>query len=177
MRSCRRHCTEWCSAVVAVRCRRRHRFYRLIAVSPYSWLDTDSGQPSVNNKPVVCWCTNLSTATIVYTLAMAGDHDIVHSSNATTPHPPTSSTAAAAAAVTILLAAVCTFHFVSVCVVVYAGDIILLAPSVAALQRLVSLCEVNLQSLELAISISRSHSVGLYQNRPAFQHFDIALTL
>ena len=50
----------------------------------------------------------------------------------------------------------CTVHFVSVCIVVYADDIILLAPSVGALQRLVSLCEVNLQSLELTINIKKS---------------------
>jgi len=41
---------------------------------------------------------------------------------------------------------------------VYAEDIILLAPSVATLQRLVSLCEENLQSLELAMNIKKSHS-------------------
>jgi len=50
----------------------------------------------------------------------------------------------------------CTSHFVSVCIVVYADDILLLAPSVAALQRLVSLCELNLQSLDLAINIKKS---------------------
>jgi Reverse transcriptase (RNA-dependent DNA polymerase) len=50
----------------------------------------------------------------------------------------------------------CTFHFVSACIVVYADDIILLAPSVSALQQLVSMCEVNLQSLELAINIRKS---------------------
>jgi len=49
----------------------------------------------------------------------------------------------------------CTYHFVSVCIV-YADDIILLALSVAALQRLVSLCEENLLSLELAINIKKS---------------------
>jgi len=50
----------------------------------------------------------------------------------------------------------CTFHFVSVCIVVYADDIILLAPSVAVIQRLVSLYEENLLSLELAINIKKS---------------------
>ena len=47
----------------------------------------------------------------------------------------------------------CTVHFVSVCIVAYADDIILLAPSVGALQRLVSLCEVNLHSPELTVNI------------------------
>jgi hypothetical protein len=50
----------------------------------------------------------------------------------------------------------CTSHFVSVCIVVYADDILLLAPSVVALQRLVSLCEFNLQLLDLAINIKKS---------------------
>jgi Reverse transcriptase (RNA-dependent DNA polymerase) len=55
----------------------------------------------------------------------------------------------------------CTVHFVSVCIVVYADDIILLAPSVGALQRLVSLCGVNLQSLELTINIKKSISTRI----------------
>ena len=50
----------------------------------------------------------------------------------------------------------CNSHFVSVYIVVYADDILLLAPSVAALQRLVSLCDLNLQSLDLAINIKKS---------------------
>jgi len=53
----------------------------------------------------------------------------------------------------------CTFHFVSVYTVEYADDIILLAPSVAASQKLVSFCEENLLSLELAINIKKSVSI------------------
>ena len=50
----------------------------------------------------------------------------------------------------------CTYNFVSICIVVYADDILLLAPSLAALQQLVSLCEFHLQLLDLAINIKKS---------------------
>ncbi len=50
----------------------------------------------------------------------------------------------------------CVFHFVPVCIVVYADDIILLSPSVTALQRLVTVCESILQSLDLAINVKKS---------------------
>jgi Reverse transcriptase (RNA-dependent DNA polymerase) len=50
----------------------------------------------------------------------------------------------------------CVSHFVPVCIVVYADDIILLAPSVTALQRLVTVCDSILQSLDLAINIKKS---------------------
>jgi hypothetical protein len=49
-----------------------------------------------------------------------------------------------------------TVNSVSVCIVVYADDILLLAPSVTSLQRLVSLCEFNLRLLDLAINIKKS---------------------
>ena len=44
----------------------------------------------------------------------------------------------------------CTYNFV------FADDILLLAPSLAALQKLVSLCEFKLQLLDLAINIKQS---------------------
>jgi len=50
----------------------------------------------------------------------------------------------------------CIYHFASVCIVVNADDNLLIAPSVAALKRLVSLCELNLKSLELANNITKS---------------------
>ena len=50
----------------------------------------------------------------------------------------------------------CISHFVSVCIIVYADDILLLAPSVAALQRLVLACESNSKSLGLATNIKLS---------------------
>ena len=59
-----------------------------------------------------------------------------------------------------------TYNFVSVCIVVYADDILLQAPSLAALQQLVSLFEFNLQLLDLAININKS----LYPDWPAFQY-------
>jgi hypothetical protein len=46
--------------------------------------------------------------------------------------------------------------FQSAYIVVYADDIILLAPSVTALQRLVTVCESILQSLDLAINVKKS---------------------
>jgi hypothetical protein len=50
----------------------------------------------------------------------------------------------------------CFYRSVCVSVILYADDILLLAPSVSALQELLNICENELQSLALSINIKKS---------------------
>jgi len=50
----------------------------------------------------------------------------------------------------------CVFRSIVVSIVLYADDILLLAPSIDSLQRLVNICEYELGSLDLAINVKKS---------------------
>jgi len=50
----------------------------------------------------------------------------------------------------------CTIGFVPICIILYADDILLLAPSVNALQLLFHTCEVELRKLDLYINSAKS---------------------
>ena len=54
----------------------------------------------------------------------------------------------------------CMYNFVNACIVMYADDILLLAPSVHSLQILVSACESMLGQLDFAINVRKC----LYQD-------------
>ena len=48
------------------------------------------------------------------------------------------------------------YNYVNACIVMYADDILLLAPSVHSLQILVSACESTLGQLDFAINVRKS---------------------
>jgi len=48
----------------------------------------------------------------------------------------------------------CYVKFTRVCIIVYAGDILLLALSVTALQQLLYACEVELDLLDMTINVN-----------------------
>ena len=50
----------------------------------------------------------------------------------------------------------CTICFVPICIILYADDILLLAPSVNALQLLLHRCEIELRTLDLYINSAKS---------------------
>jgi len=50
----------------------------------------------------------------------------------------------------------CIYNFVNACIVMYADDMLLLAPSVHSLQILVSACESMLGQLDFAINVRKS---------------------
>jgi hypothetical protein len=50
----------------------------------------------------------------------------------------------------------CTINFVSVCVFLYADDIILISPSVQTLQQMLSICEDELSFLDMALNATKS---------------------
>jgi len=50
----------------------------------------------------------------------------------------------------------CYVKFTCVCIIVYTEDILLLAPSVAALQQLLYACEVELDLLDMTINVNKS---------------------
>jgi hypothetical protein len=50
----------------------------------------------------------------------------------------------------------CVFRSVVVSIILYADDILLLAPSIDSLQKLVSICEHELDALDLAINVKKS---------------------
>jgi len=55
----------------------------------------------------------------------------------------------------------CMYNFVNACIVMYADDILLLAPSVHLLQILVSACESMLGQLDFAINVRKVFVSGL----------------
>ena len=55
----------------------------------------------------------------------------------------------------------CTLCFVPICIILYADDILLLAPSINALQLLLHACESELCKLDLCINSSKSVCVRI----------------
>ena len=55
----------------------------------------------------------------------------------------------------------CMYNFVNACIVMYADDILLLAPSVHSLQILVSACESMLGQLDFAINVRKSACIRI----------------
>jgi len=58
----------------------------------------------------------------------------------------------------------CMYNFVNACIVMYADDMLLLAPSVQSLQILVSACESMLGQLDFAINVRKSVCIKVAQN-------------
>jgi len=63
----------------------------------------------------------------------------------------------------------CYYKLTCVSVLLYANDILLLAPSITALQQLIFVCENELRWLDMTIINVRKSDVG-YSRWPSLQH-------
>lgn len=55
----------------------------------------------------------------------------------------------------------CKFRFINISIVLYADDILLLAPSIYSLQTLLTICENKLRSLDLEINVKKSMAIRI----------------